>query len=207
VTSAHGDVRASRRWKRLLPVSVLVAAVAAAVATAVALPAHGAAAHGAAAPAGNSDPAPAQMKELDFILGSYRCVVTNTVPGQPVSQDVFEYVATPVLGGHWYEMDGEQLPSKSLPETIHFRWVYGWNPVTSTFTEYYYDDHSGEAVQTSPGWKDGTIDFTGPYYLYGGTVTFRDVYTVVSQNEYRDSSSIQQGTRWVHATTNVCTRT
>jgi len=139
---------------------------------------------------GGAPGAPAEMHQLDFLLGSWKCVVTTAYPGLPVTVVNQSARFTPVLDGRWYQVDVHQPPSDSAPDGLDYRWVFGWNPVTSSFTGYYYDDHSGQGSSSSPGSSNGHIVFTGTYYSGGNDFADRDDFSPVDRNHFVDHFSI-----------------
>ena len=134
--------------------------------------------------------APAEMHQLDFLLGNWTCVVTTAYPGYPVTVVNQRARFGPLLGGRWYQIEVAQPPSDSAPDGLNYRWVLGWNPVTSSFTGYYYDDHSGQGSSSSPGSSGGHIVFTGTYFSGGNDFTNQDDFSSVDRNHFVDHFSI-----------------
>ncbi|WP_369213208.1 DUF1579 family protein [Streptomyces flavofungini] len=99
------------------------------------------------------------MRELDFLLGSLRCL------GRAAGS-VLTARARPILGGHFYELDLTHLRPGERQRT-RGSWVLGWDRVDARFVSYYFDDVGTRGTSASPGWRGGRLTFTGSYVTGG----------------------------------------
>jgi hypothetical protein len=148
----------SARWNRLTPVRVVGAVVALSIPAFVvaAAPVGAAPTPSTASRAEPPLPAPPQMRDLDALLGRWKCLQTDPPP--PAGQEgTVMYVDTKrALNGHYLYSDVVLNPGN-----LHGRQVFGWNPVDGVFTRFEYDDWGTSDTTTSPPLKDGHLVFTG----------------------------------------------
>ncbi|MFJ8582970.1 DUF1579 family protein [Micromonospora sp. NPDC093277] len=134
-------------------------------------------------------PPPAQMRQLDFMLGNWKCVVTTQMHGQPPETGTTYVAVRKILGGHWYELRSLQMPTVASPQRLVARQVYGWDPVAQQFTTYYYDDADGQGAGTAPQVTAGHAVFTGTYLFNGFRHIGRDdLYSPGPGKLYNDIS-------------------
>ncbi|MEV1146488.1 DUF1579 family protein, partial [Micromonospora sp. NPDC049799] len=139
--------------------------------------------------------APAEMSQLDFMLGDWRCVVVTQVHGQPEMKNITYLSVRSILGGHWYELRSLQLPSTSNPQRVVARQVYGWDPVAQQFTTYYFDDADGQGSGSAPPVTNGHAVFTGTYLFNGFRHIGRDdLYSPAPDKLYNDVSMAMEST-------------
>jgi hypothetical protein len=125
---------------------------------------------------------PAQMGELDFLLGHHRCVGRTSPEGSAAT--VMYLSGQPTLGGHYYNVD------IYWPGVMAGRWVFGWNPLDQEYNIYYLSDSGTQGVAVSAGWQDGEFAVSG-------------AYTVVEQNAHKKVKDVftktADGTFTVHS--------
>ncbi|MGW0910047.1 DUF1579 family protein [Streptomyces sp. NPDC002853] len=142
-------------------------------------------------------PAPEQMHELDFMLGTMSCVL-NT--GTKITGEI-----KPVLSGHYYEF--ELTANRTNGEQLSGRWLLGWNSTDAVFTSYYYDDTGMQGFSTAPGWQDGELPFQGRYTLADSHVEVRTVFRRVDEDNFVIHESMLKNGEWVLLDTQDCHRT
>lgn len=136
--------------------------------------------------AGTILPAPPQMRELDFLLGTHRC---DYIP-PPIEKPATVWMTVhKALGGHYYYNSVVFVPGD-----IHALLVYGWNPVDQTFVGQYHDTWGTTGAVNSPGWQDGHLVFTGSVnqvaapsatgVAAGVRLALQDDYTIVGDGQF-----------------------
>nr|QFU19824.1 hypothetical protein [Actinomadura sp.] len=171
---------------------VLVPGAVAAVADTGGGRADGGRADGAGRPPGHGTklPAPPQMRALDFMLGSYKCM--DTPPGG--GEQIENYITTKRdIGGHY--LDSAMV----TPDLVVGRRVFGWNPVDRRFMSEYHDDWGVQGNSYSEGWKNGHLIFTGTVKLVkkpsptgnaeGVEVNVKDDMVILSRNHYTNTQT------------------
>ncbi|HET9171569.1 MAG TPA: DUF1579 family protein [Actinospica sp.] len=193
------DARPPRRRRTL----TAAAAIAGAAALAAAIPAAAstASAHAAPAPATATatSTAPAQIKQLDFLLGTLNCVYSD---GTLLSAKV-----KPILGGTYVQMDIKSTNALGT-EAITGKWILGWDSTDSQFISYYYDNLLNQGTSTAPGWQDGSFTLIGQYVLTGhGHLNLKDQFVPVDANHFTIYESGEIAGAWKLLDTQACTRT
>ncbi|MGW7294439.1 DUF1579 family protein [Streptomyces xiamenensis] len=177
-------MRASRIAGAALTTVVGLALLGTAPATATDSGAVLAAGHGTSTPTAPAPPA--QMAELDFLLGDFVCSYTDYISGTPTTATVW-WKTKKTLDGHYYEMSlsGHEPPFEG-------RWVFGWNPVDAEYVSFYWDTWGNTGAPVSTGWdEDGSLTFQGPYAAYGERVLSMDRFRVVDADHYTDQAYIR----------------
>jgi hypothetical protein len=145
-----------------------------------------------------------QLSQLDFLLGNWKCTLTHVNdPAHPVTQF---YLVRPILGGNWYEMNIYQPPDATRPTAVVIRTVIGWNPLTSNFVDFYYDNQNNQGTGTSPGLQDGHVAFINNLTINGRSSTFRDDFSPVDGTHFIDHFSVLRNGNWVEAGLLECSR-
>jgi hypothetical protein len=135
------------------------------------------------APAGRTPPA--QMRELDFLLGRHRCVGRLPADGSPAT--VMYMHGEPTLDGHYYNVDF------SWPGIMAGRWILGWNPLDGEYNVYFISDSGTQGTAASAGWVDGNLAITGDYTVVEKNAhrRLRDVFTRVCDGVFTVHSLVQ----------------
>lgn len=178
--------RISAKWNRPAPIRVVGAVMALSMPVLVA----------AASPVGAEPgspvtsraepplPSPPQMRELDPLLGKWKCLKTDPPPPAGQEGTVMYLDTRRALNGHYLYSDVTLNPGN-----LHGRQIFGWNPVDGVFTRYEYDDWGTSDTTTSPSLKDGHLVFAGDVtavsapsatgHAQGGHLKIRDDYDLV----------------------------
>ncbi len=139
----------------------------------------------------NPLPAPPQMRDLDFLLGTYTCDYTPPPGGKPA---VLRMTTKKAMGGHYYYTDATLEPGKVVGRSS-----FGWNPVDKTFINQYHDNWGSSGTYTSSGWKNGHLIFKGPLNQVvkpdasGNTEGIKlglvDDYQILGPGHFKDNTS------------------
>ncbi len=150
------------------------------------------------APAGGPPPSE-RMHDLDFLLGSLRCLFrTGAVRTARVR---------PILGGHYYQLDLTHVRPRKK-ERIRGSWVLGWDRVDSAFVSYYFDDAGIQGTSTSPGWQDGHFVLTGSFVLgeLQQHAVIKSDITRIDEDHFTIAEHIEKNGTWVLLDTQDCAR-
>jgi len=198
--------------------SLLAAVVVVAIAATVAFTSTGSSSAKPAEQAGLSqtdsahvlNPAPHQMAQLNFLLGSFRCL-TPPVPG--VGRLTMYETTSKILDGNYYQM----IIKIPLSGTVALGgyWIFGWDALDHNYTAQYFDNMGTMGTTTSPGWQNGHFKFTGQYIdvlKAGGVsglgkgwhITSQDDLAITGPGRYSDSSTYVQGGHWKSAGVTDC---
>jgi hypothetical protein len=134
----------------------------------------------AASPAGTQPraaPRPAaEMEQLKFLLGKWRCEGKAFVSAAG-PEHTFKAAAEAKLdgGGHWQTFTYEEKRSKEHPDlVIHGTW--GWDAANKRFVRAAADDHGAWDSATSPGLQGDKLVWTGELSGPLGKVPFRQSF-------------------------------
>ena len=154
----------------------------------------------AGAPAADSP-----MRQLDFMIGRWKCVNTVSVPGKPPVENTLLTDIFPTLDGAWLQWNAVQAEAPENPLKAH--WTGGWNAQQNQFVSFYSDNRGNYANGTSPGLADGHMPFVGTIVSSGPTpVADKDDFVPVSRHQFDDVYSVQVNGQWVVAAVSHCTR-
>ncbi|SEP53557.1 DUF1579 family protein [Amycolatopsis saalfeldensis] len=145
---------------------------------------------------------PDQMKELDFLLGTWKCDAEVSMQGLPAKSQMVG-VIHPIHDGKWYQWD-----IQSLARAGRTTWVAGWNPAASNFQVYFYDNHGLHGSEASVGssWESGKLKFTGTMYTHEGKVEVIDEFTRIDENSFHDDFYIRVNDEWKQVVHGECYR-
>lgn len=121
-----------------------------------------------------SQPAPEQMHDLDFMVGSIDCLL-NT--GTMMKGEI-----RPVLRGHYLEF--RMTVDRENGQQMNGTFVIGWNAADQVFSSYYYDDEGMQGSATATGWRDGVLTFQGRYTSVGEYIELRSVFERVGPDHF-----------------------
>jgi hypothetical protein len=142
----------------------------------------------------NSDPLapPPQMSSLYPMVGSYKC---DDHPSPGVSPSTLYETNTKGLGGH-------QLVSsvQIRPNVLSGQAVFGWDPVDGRYFGFYDDNWGSSYTETSPGWVNGHLIFTGTIiqveapsatgHASGIDLGLENDYQILGPGHFTDSQTI-----------------
>ncbi|MGA4847286.1 DUF1579 family protein [Streptomyces sp. G5(2025)] len=154
----------------------------------------------AARPVPVGGPPPSErMHELDFLLGSLRCLSH--------SGSIRTARVRPILGGHYYQLDLIHVRSPKK-ERVRGSWVLGWDRVDAAFVSYYFDDAGMQGISTSPGWQGGHFILTGSFVLGESQQhkTIKSDITRVDEDHFTIEEHIEENGTWELLDTRDCFR-
>lgn len=143
-----------------------------------------------------------QMAALNFLLGEYKCLTT---PAPGLGRVTIYETTHKILDGNYYQM----LVKIPVPGgTVAGYWTLGWDPVDQNYIAQYFDNRDTTGTDTSAGWQDGHLKFSGPYVRVvttggvsgvakGGQTTSQDDFVIVQPGHYIDYGSRTVNGQWI----------
>jgi hypothetical protein len=137
-----------------------------------------------------------RIRQLDFLLGDVHCVSSGETPVEMTMHTV------PMLNGHYLMSEGRGPGPQAVGR------IFGWDPTTEEFTEYFFSDMGGHGFATSPGWQDGQLVMTGSFRFAGiGERRGRDYFRRVGADDFTIESQAGTDAGWKTVQTFSCHRT
>lgn len=154
------------------------------------------------------NPAPHQMAQLNFLLGSYTCL--QTLFGLKAQE-----TTSKILDGNYYQMV-VKAPIPQLGTVIAY-WTFGWDPIDHNFVAQYFDNTGTTGVATSPGWRDGHLKFIGQNiavtkaagvsgYGEGAKIESLDDLIITGSGKFTDTSRYLKDGTWISGGASWCTK-
>ncbi|WP_171171999.1 DUF1579 family protein [Streptomyces sp. I05A-00742] len=136
----------------------------------------------------NHEP-PAQLHQLDFLLGKME--VTFNTGVQMVA------MTAPIMGGQYYQMDLQATYADGSPK-LEGKWIIGWSEPDQHFESYYVDSLGTLGWSTSPGWQDGHLEFVGSHVLgeVGVRSKSKDAYFPIDDTHFRLDAFVEVEGEW-----------
>jgi hypothetical protein len=144
-------------------------------------------------------PPPPQISALNPLLGEYKCD-DATAPDQQ-----FIVNNTRTLDGHYQNSEATVQPGN-----LHGLSSIGWDPVNGVFFSQYHDNWGSHSTETSPGWEDGHLVFTGDLsqvvapdptgHAQGAELKLTDDYSDVRRGHFKTVTTVSlNGVDFVHS--------
>lgn len=176
-------------------------------------PALGAPGVPAAAPAAAAAPAtppgppkpPAELDQLKYFEGSWRC--EGKVPAGPMGPE-HGYKSTfkvkKDLDGFWYAADYEQKKSKDNPMPIKARGFFSYDTGSKKYVFGGFDNAGGMVNETSAGWEGDKMIASGEGTGMGQKIGFRETFTKKSDKEMTWQGELRMGKDWMVIGNDTC---
>jgi hypothetical protein len=162
----------------------------------------------APAPAAPAPAAPKPAAELDqvkYLEGSWRC--DGKQPAGPFGPE-HAYKATFKLkkdvDSFWLFLDYEQKKSKVHPLPIKAKAFIGFDVVSKRFVTIGVDNTGGWVSETSTGWAGDKLVFAGEGAMMGQMVGFRETYTKKSDKEFLWLGEMKMGKDFIAVGSDDC---
>jgi hypothetical protein len=142
-------------------------------------------------------PAP-EMSQLGFFVGTFECrgeaFSTPMSERHPIERTIAGKMD---LDGHWLFVRFEDMNTQANPTPIRGNWQLTYDAKEKSFLAVWTDNLGRWFPQTSAGWKDGTIAFTGEFSLNNQKAAVRDVFTRKSEREMIMTVEIRRDGEWM----------
>jgi hypothetical protein len=162
-----------------------------------------------AAPAAMPVPTPApEIGQLAFFAGDWSCKgQVETTPFGPQHPTEAKVHIRKEFRGFWYVGRYEERKSAGNPLPMSFEFVMGYDGAGKTWTLDGFDAFGSRSHQTSPGWQEGKLVFSGESTGNGAATPARDTFTKKSETNLEHQGEMQFDGKWVQIDRETCTRT
>lgn len=161
----------------------------------------------AQAPSGPPSPSP-ELAKLAFFAGEWSCKgKAEESPFGPAHATVATVRIANQIGGFWYEgtYTEQKTAENPHPMTLHF--LQGYDSAAKVFTLDCFDAFGGHCHQTSAGWQDDKLVYSGESSGSGPATPMRDTFTRTGEASLEHMGEIQMDGKWVATDHETCTRT
>jgi len=144
-------------------------------------------------------PAPAaDLAGLAFFAGSWQAEGTfHATPFSAQKPIRMSIDADIVHRGFWLQTRTAEHPSAGNPNPVTVTCQWGYDTETGRFSAEWFDSNGGRATQTSAGWDDDRLVFTGRMTYGGCSFLLRDTFTRRCEDEYHHLGEVYLGEGWV----------
>lgn len=160
----------------------------------------------AQAPAGPPSPSP-ELKQLAFFAGDWNCkgkVEAN--PFGPAHATQGRVHVGKEIGGFWYVGNYSETKTAENPHPMVFRFLQGYDGTAKAFTMDCFDVFGSHCHQTSAGWQDNKLVYTGESTGSGPATPVRDVFTKTGEASLEHAGEMQVEGKWMTIDRETCTR-
>jgi hypothetical protein len=161
----------------------------------------------AQAPSGPPSPSP-ELSQLAFFAGEWSCKgKAEESPFGPAHATVGTVRVTREIGGFWYAGDYTEKKTAENPHPMTFRFLQGYDSGAKAFTMDCFDAFGGHCRQTSAGWQDGKLVYSGESTGSGPATPVRDTFTKTGEASLEHTGEMQMDGKWMTLDHETCTRT
>lgn len=123
-----------------------------------------------------ASPAPAEQRDLRYLIGAWDIVATTPGTGATAR---FSYEVSPLLGSAWISGWGR---SEDLAEES--RDVWGFDAASGELIRIIFDRGGTHAIVRSPGWEGTRLVLVGDARSAGGVVRVRETIERLGDDEF-----------------------
>jgi hypothetical protein len=144
-------------------------------------------------------PAPAaELAGLGFFTGSWQAEGTfHATPFSSQKPIRMSIEASIVHRGFWIQTRTAEHPSTGGPSPLTATCLWGYDTGTGRFSAEWFGSNGGRATQTSAGWDDDRLVFTGRMTYGGCSFLLRDTFSRRCDDEYHHLGEVYLGQGWV----------
>ncbi|MEA2165065.1 MAG: hypothetical protein QOK37_3192 [Thermoanaerobaculia bacterium] len=146
-----------------------------------------------------------KKKELQPFAGSWQCTGTTFAsPWAPEHSTKASVTGAWILGGQWMEVHYWEAKTAKNAHPVDVRIFYGYDEQLKALVGGSVDNTGAYSTQQSTGWQGDKLVFSGPMHGGGATMTTRDTYTKVGDNEVRHMGELEEKGVWKKLDQEVC---
>jgi hypothetical protein len=101
------------------------------------------------------------------------------------------------LGSTWYVTRTAERASADNPNPLTALYIWGYDAAAQQFVASWFDSRGGRATQTSPGWADDTLIFSGEMTAGGYTFPLRDTFVKHGEGAYHHLGEVSLDGKWI----------
>jgi hypothetical protein len=162
----------------------------------------------AQAPAPSGPPAPsAELGQLSFFAGDWSCKgKAEASPFGPEHATVGRVRVSKEVGGFWYVGRYSETKTAVNPHPMVFYFVEGYDSTAKTYVMNCFDAFGSHCNETSAGWQEGKLVYTGEANGAGPATPVRDTFTKTGPASLEHAGEMQIEGKWVATDHETCKR-
>jgi len=160
----------------------------------------------AQAPSGPPSP-PSELSQLAFFAGDWSCQgKAEASPMGPAHATAAKVHIGNDIGGFWYVGHYAETKTAENAHPMVFHFVQGYDAAAKTFVMSCFDAFGGHCHQTSAGWQDNKLVYTGESTGAGPATPVRDTFTKTGDAGLEHAGEMQMDGKWIATDHETCTR-
>jgi hypothetical protein len=159
------------------------------------------------APGGPPAPSP-ELGKLSFLAGDWTCKgKAEESPMGPAHATQGKVRIRQEIGGFWYLGHYAETKTAVNPHPMVFHFLQGYDATAKTFVMDCFDAFGSHCHQTSAGWQDGKLVYTGESSGSGPAPTpVRDTFAKTGAASLEHTGEIQMEGKWITTDHETCKR-
>jgi hypothetical protein len=157
------------------------------------------AAPGGQAPEAQMPKPAAELSQLDWLKGTWRCDGTapegSMGPGSPAQKYKSSFKFGSTLDGFWSQLQYEQKKSKTHPVAVKAQGMINWDASQGKFLAWGFDSMGGVSVVTATV-NDGGWSANGEQIMGGKRIPYRESITKKGDKEMVAKGEWKMGPEW-----------
>ena len=145
------------------------------------------------------------LRQLDYFKGTWMCKGTAfAMPDAPEHAVSGKLVNKWIMNGNWLQYNYDGMKTKSDPKPLSAAGFMGWDSEKKNFAMGGVCSDGCYSTESSPGWENDVMIFTGPNHMGGMTVTGRDEFHKISKTELKYVYQVEMNGNWQKAMEETC---
>lgn len=159
-------------------------------------------------PAASGPPAPSpEVGQLSYFVGDWTCQgKAETSPMGPAHATRAKVHISKEMGGFWVVGRYLEVKTAANPHPMDYHFLQGYDGTAKSLVMECFDAFGDHCHQTSAGWKDGKLVYSGEQTGSGPATPVRDTFTKKGEAELEHSGEVQVDGKWTSTDHEICKR-
>ncbi len=148
-----------------------------------------------------------KLRELDFLVGSFRCTGTAFAsPMAPQHATSAEVTSKWENGGYWLAATYAEKKTADNAMPFRFTGYFGYDAEMKKLVVGGVDNMGGYSTGASDGISGDAIVFSGPWHMNGMTANSRDTFRNLGGGKISHTGEIEMDGKWMKMGEETCTK-
>jgi hypothetical protein len=145
------------------------------------------------------------LRQLDYFKGTWTCKgMAFAMPDAPEHAVAGKITDKWIMNGAWLQFNYDGMKTKADPKPMAAYGFMGWDAEKKNFAMGGVCSDGCYSTESSPGWENDVMIFTGPNHMGGMTVTGRDEFHKISASELKYVYQVEMNGKWQKAMEETC---